>query len=34
MSLPVAIQLYTLRDEMEKDVKGTLQKVKEFDTTA
>jgi len=30
MSLPVAIQLYTLRDEMEKDVKGTLQKVKEF----
>ncbi|MGI6772503.1 MAG: sugar phosphate isomerase/epimerase [Clostridiales bacterium] len=30
MSLPVAIQLYTLRDEMEKDVRGTLEKVKEF----
>lgn len=30
MALPVAIQLYTLRDEMEKDFEGTLKKVKEF----
>lgn len=28
--LPVAIQLYSIRDEMEKDFKGTLKKVKEM----
>ncbi len=30
MALPVAIQLYSLRDEMDKDFKGTLEKVKEM----
>ena len=30
MSLPVALQLYTVRDEMEADFAGTLKKVKEF----
>ena len=30
MALPVAIQLYSLRDEMEKDFKGTLKAVKEM----
>lgn len=28
--LPVALQLYTLREEMEADFEGTLKKVKEF----
>ncbi len=28
--LPIAIQLYSIRDEMEKDFKGTLKKVKEM----
>ena len=27
---PVAIQLFSLRDEMQKDVKATLKKVKEL----
>ncbi len=30
MTLPVALQLYTLRDEMEADFEGTLKKVKAF----
>ena len=30
MSLPVAIQLYSVRDEMEADFYGTLKKIKEF----
>lgn len=30
MALPVAIQLYSLRDEMAKDFKGTLKAVKEM----
>jgi len=30
MSLSVGLQLYTLRNEMEKDFKGTLEKVKEL----
>ena len=30
MSLPVALQLYTVRDEMEADFAGTLQKVRDF----
>ena len=30
MSLPVAIQLYTVRHEMEKDFRGTLEKIKEM----
>ncbi|WP_105615514.1 sugar phosphate isomerase/epimerase family protein [Vallitalea okinawensis] len=30
MSLSIGVQLYTLRDEMEKDFKGTLEKVKEL----
>ena len=30
MSLPVAVQLYTLRDELEQDFYGTIKKVKEF----
>ena len=28
MSLPVALQLYTLRDEMQADFEGTIRKVK------
>lgn len=28
MTLPIALQLYTVREELEKDMKGTLQKVK------
>ena len=30
MSIPVAIQLYTLREELEKDFKGVLRKVAEI----
>ena len=30
MKLPVAVQLYSVRDEMERDVYGTLRKMKEF----
>ncbi len=30
MALPVALQLYTLRDEMQADFEGTLKKVKEM----
>ncbi len=30
MALPVAIQLYSLRDEMDKDFEGTIRKVKEL----
>lgn len=30
MSIPVAVQLYTVRDEFEKDIKGTLKKVAEI----
>jgi len=30
MPLPVAVQLYTLRDELEQDFYGTIKKVKEF----
>lgn len=30
MSLSVGLQLYTLRNEMGKDFKGTLEKVKEL----
>ena len=30
ISLPVGLQLYTVRDDMAKDFKGTLQKVKEL----
>jgi len=30
MSLPVALQLYTVRDEMQADFEGTLRKVKEL----
>ncbi|HBL41308.1 MAG TPA: sugar phosphate isomerase/epimerase [Ruminococcaceae bacterium] len=30
MSLPVALQLYTVRDEMEADFAGTLKKTKDF----
>ena len=30
MALPVAIQLYSLRDELDKDFKGTLKTVKEM----
>lgn len=29
-TLPIALQLYTIRDAMEKDFEGTLRKVKEF----
>ena len=29
-TLPIALQLYTVRDEMEKDFEGTLKKVKEM----
>ena len=29
-ALPVGLQLYTVRGDMEKDFKGTLQKVKEL----
>ncbi|MBR3990778.1 MAG: sugar phosphate isomerase/epimerase, partial [Clostridia bacterium] len=28
MSLPVAIQLYSLRNELDRDFKGTLEEVK------
>ena len=30
MSLPVALQLFTVRDNMEKDIEGTLKKIKEI----
>ncbi|MBQ2847646.1 MAG: sugar phosphate isomerase/epimerase [Clostridia bacterium] len=30
MKLPVAVQLYSVRDEMEKDFYGTISKMKEF----
>ena len=30
MKLPIAIQLYSVRDDMEKDFEGTLKKVKEL----
>ena len=30
MKLPVAVQLYSVRDEMEQDVYGTLRKMKDF----
>ncbi len=30
MALPVALQLYSVRDDMQKDLAGTLQKVKEM----
>ena len=30
MSLPIGLQLYTVRDAMEQDFEGTLKKVKEF----
>lgn len=30
MALPIALQLYSVRDELEKDYLGTLQKVKEM----
>lgn len=30
MSIPIAVQMYTLRDEMAKDFKGTLEKVAEI----
>ena len=30
IGLPVGLQLYTVRDDMAKDFKGTLQKVKEL----
>ncbi len=30
MALPIAIQLYSLRDDLDKDFKGTLDKVKEM----
>ena len=28
MALPIALQLYSVRDDMEKDFRGTLEKVK------
>ena len=30
MALPVALQLYSVRDELEADFEGTIAKVKEF----
>ena len=30
MKFPIALQLYTVRDEMEADFAGTLKKVKEM----
>ena len=30
MSLPVALQLYSVRDELEADFEGTVRKVKEL----
>ena len=30
IGLPVGLQLYTVRDDLAKDFKGTLQKVKEL----
>ena len=30
MKLPVAVQLYSVRDDMEKDFYGTIRKMKEF----
>ena len=30
MSMPIGLQLYTVRDAMEQDFEGTLKKVKEF----
>ena len=30
MKLPVAVQLYSVRDEMEKDFYGTIQKMKDL----
>ena len=30
MKLPIAIQLYSVRDDMEKDFYGTIKKVKEL----
>ena len=30
MSFPVALQLYSVRDNLEKDFEGTLKKVKEL----
>ena len=30
MKLPIAIQLYSVRDDMEKDFYGTVKKVKEL----
>ena len=33
MSLPVALQLYTVRDEMQADFEGTLRKVKKSMTS-
>ena len=31
MALPVALQLYSVRDELEADFEGTIAKVKELD---
>ena len=30
MALPVALQLYSVRDELEADFEGTIAKVREF----
>ena len=30
MKLPIAIQLYSVRDDMEKDFVGTIKKVKDL----